>query len=148
MIPDKQSLPDRDFSFKQDHLKWLEAEITRYRDIEWQVTSFHTAVFIAILYLILDPDNLHLVYDIRILLLFGTGAYAVIAVSQLIYVHWSLNRRRNDRNKILEELCQLPEGPIRLLGFWEGWGAIFPIGFILSIVFLEVILFWVIWQIR
>ena len=50
-------LSERQWAFHSDRLKWLDQEITRYRDFEWKATSFHAAFFAAVLYLLLGKDS-------------------------------------------------------------------------------------------
>jgi hypothetical protein len=134
MIPNEKELPDRDFNFIQDRIKFLDTEITRYRDIEWQTTTFHSAIFLALLYVLLDPQKYVLFKDLKLFLIIATIVYAVITIYQLVYIHISLNMRRKERNDQLALINQAPiKRALRLRFYWEGWGTLFSVSFILSI---------------
>lgn len=137
MIPNKDSLPDRDFTFLHDRLRWLDQEITRYRDFEWKATSFHAAFFTALLYALLDAQTRLYLSNYKVWLTAAIFIYLVIACAQLIYIHRALNLRRNDRSDLLGRLGQAaPQRITRFFSLYEGLGAIFLIGFLLSLIFL------------
>jgi hypothetical protein len=137
MSKEHNELTDRQWAFHSDRLKWLDQEITRYRDFEWKATSFHASFFAAVLYLLLGKDSGPVLKTYRWWLGVAIIAYAVIAVSQLVYIHFRLNEQRKNRDRRLAILGQESVAPrMRLRGFWEGSGALFPIGFLVSLLFL------------
>jgi hypothetical protein len=142
MIPDENVLPERDLNFALDRLKWLDQETTRYRDYEWKATSFHAAFFVAILYAILDPKKHQYLYGLTTGVLIIIGIYVGIAISHLVYIHFRLNARRNEKRDLLIKLGQeVKEKEITCWwGFCEGWGVIFPLGFMASLIGLAEIL--------
>ena len=140
-IPDGRTITDRSLSYIDYRLRWLDQEITRYRDFEWKVTSFHAAFFAALLYLMLDVGKRALMTQSRYWLLFSIVGYGIISCAHLVYIHYQLNRRRNERNALLAGLgVTAPKQITRLYGLVEGVGVIFPIGFLLTIIFLALTL--------
>jgi len=142
MIPGKDSLPDRDLDFIMYRLRWLDQEITRYRDFEWKATSFNAAFFTAVLYGILNKDLKDCFNKFKSWLIVAVLAYLFISCVHIIYIHMQLNKRRNEKIKPLPDRLQkpdvIPEDDLKPIkwGFCEGWGVIFPIGFLLSLITL------------
>lgn len=139
MVHKLNELSDRDLNFLSERLKWLDNEITRYRDFEWKATSFHAAFFIAVLYAILNKKWQAQLCAYKSWLIIAITFYIVISCLQLIYIHKRLNTSRNFRSEILTKIGE--EGPPKIFkfwGLWEGPGAIFPIGFLLSLIFLAI----------
>jgi hypothetical protein len=133
-------LEERDLNFKLNRINWLDQEITRYRDYEWTATSVHTAFFVAILYLLINPETrLGLMNAIgsKILLGLPISLYFIIACYQLIDIHIKLNRNRNERTKFLNDIGE-PKGKeiTKCCGFYEGKAAFSIISFIFWLIIL------------
>lgn len=137
--------PQELFNYRLHRLNFFDQEINRYRDYEWKATSFHTAFFVAILYLLIDPHTrLYLInaIDSKILLGLAIGlaisGYFIIACYQLIDIHFKLNKRRNDRTRILNDIRGYSQYEIitKRWGFYEGKAAYFIISFIIWLIFL------------
>jgi hypothetical protein len=87
ITPSPSQIPQRKWDFLMDRLRWLDQEITRYRDFEWKATSFHTAFFTALLYALLNKEWRPFLQDQRVWLASAVIIYLGIAFSQLIYIH-------------------------------------------------------------
>lgn len=139
MSDGSERLSDRSWSFWVDRLHWLDQEITRYRDFEWKATSFHSAFYVALLYALLNKDSRPVLQAHVWWLAIAVGGYTIISISQLVYIHVRLNASRNRRGVVLTKLGQESPAPItRMKGYWEGTGAIFPVGFMVSLLFLAI----------
>lgn len=137
LMKSNSEISDRKFNFLQNRLDWLDQEITRYRDFEWKATSFQAAFFVALLYLLLDDRKRHLLQMFKPLLACTIIIYGTIGCIQLLYIHKRLNARRNVKNDLLTSLGEPAEKKITwLFGLVEGWGAMFPFVFVLSLAFL------------
>lgn len=141
MILTENELSNRDLNYKSDYLRWLNQEITRYRDYEWKSTSFHTAFFIAILYILIDPAKRQYLLNASCFTAIAIIIYGGFAIAQLVYIHWKLNKRRNERNELLKSIgAKYAYKKItKWWGFNEGIGVIFIIGFIILLIILIII---------
>ncbi len=139
MVLERHRLSDRDLNFKLHRLNYLDQEITRYRDYEWKATTIHTAFFVAILYILIDPARRPYITQTINLILLGwvIFGYFFVACAQLLYIHIKLNSKRNDRTALLEEIGESGEPRItEFCGFYEGKGVIFILSFIIWLIFL------------
>ena len=139
-------LTKRRFELLRDRLKFLDEEITRYRDFEWKATSFHAAFFVAVAYLLLDPVKKAVLVHFALELTGITVVYASQACAQLLYIHHRLNARRNDRSDLLallgEESSPKNKG---LRGFYEGVGFLFVACFVTCLAYLAFIVIRILW---
>jgi len=131
----------RRLSIMLDRLKWLDQEITRFRDYEWKATSFHSAIFVAILYALLDPKRHRYLCELSTPIGIAILIYLIIALSHLAYIHARLNESREKRDDLLGKLGQ--ERIFTKKFRWrdcvkakEGWGVIFLVGFGVSLILL------------
>lgn len=139
-IHQKKELSNRDLTFRLHRLRWLDQEITRQRDYEWKATSFHAAFFVAILYLLIDPAKREYLLSAKCLVSFTIIVYFFIICSQLLYTHFRLNMRRNERSKLLESIGAPFDEEIKgCCGFCEGTGVIFILTFLISLLFLAMV---------
>lgn len=144
MVLRKGAISDRDLKFKLNRINWLDQEITRYRDYEWTVTGFHTAFFVAILYLLIDTNRRPYIINTfvsKILLGLAIFIYVIIACSQLKNIHIKLNRSRIDRDIFLKDIGEPNiEGKYKFIEgrdkFYEGKGALYIIAFIIWLIIL------------
>lgn len=142
MVSQDYEVSDRELNFKLHRLNCLDQEITRYRDSEWKVTSFHTAFFVAILYLLIDLDKYRNVLNTRYSIFYFVFVYLylIIAISQLFWIHRKLNMTRNERSKLLQSIGASSKPPItKLWGFYEYPGAHFIICFIIFLMVLAIV---------
>jgi hypothetical protein len=135
------------FEIQRDWLQNLNTEITRYRDYEWKATTCYIAILSAAIGSVLDKDIWLDLSKYRLVLTSAVAAFALIASSQLAYIHRMLNRRRNERAALLEDLGG-PKQPRTnsLWGLCEGPGFIFFIGFAAFVLFLAVALIILVWR--
>ncbi len=117
-------------------LSWLDAEITRYRDYEWRLTSFYSVFLAAIFYVFVDQDRRDAVDFVpEAFIVVVIWLYALWGVFSLGYAHVRLNQRRGERRELCDRIGEptrdsILRGPLR---FWEGWGIHVITGLILSI---------------
>jgi hypothetical protein len=135
------------FEIQRDWLQNLNTEITRYRDYEWKATTCYIAILSVAIGGVLDKDIWPALSRYRLVLTSAVVAFALIASSQLAYIHMRLNKRRNERATLLEELGRPKQTRIKALwGLCEGPGFIFFVGFTAFMIFLAVALCILVWR--
>lgn len=86
---------------EEDYLSWYNAEISRYRDIEWAVSGYAGAFSLAVIYLATDPDrNTYILrhpWWTSIIL----SAFAIFLIWSEAHIHWRLNDFRAKRDALL-----------------------------------------------
>jgi len=91
MIPD--NLSEKELSYRLDRIRWLEQEITRYRDYEWKATSFNAAFFVSLLYILLDEQKRQFILDYyKFEIILVVILYLLFALFQLLFIHQRLGR--------------------------------------------------------
>jgi hypothetical protein len=131
-------------------------EITRYRNLEWQITGYLTVVLTFVFGLITEGNAVSeasdgLVRGFWTAMLLAISGFGIFALS---YVHVALNRRRDEAVRLelwlglyattqpdqrvadsllftyAETTSVIPRSPRRYRGFVEGKGVLFILSFI------------------